>query len=273
MMGTVFDIKEFSLHDGPGARITVFFKGCPLRCLWCHNPEGLSPQKQIMYKSSICVDCGRCRIKCEHEDCKPYGRCLHACPSGCLELAGFDYTADELSKKLLSYKPILDTLGGGVTFSGGEPLMQAEFLFELLDKLKDKIHIAIETCGYAKADVFSEMLKRVDLVIMDIKIADRELHKTYTGVFNDLILNNFNLLKESGKAYLIRIPLIPGYTDTEDNLRRISDIIGNSPCELLSYNPLASVKYSQVGASFMLEAREANAVDLGFFKNATVKKI
>ena len=174
MTGTIFDIKEFSLHDGPGSRVTVFLKGCPLRCLWCHNPEGLSREKQLIHKQNLCTNCNTCYTNCEHDDCKPFGRCVHVCPNGCLEIAGIDYTAEEISKKLLSYKSVLNALGGGITFSGGEPLMQSKFLFDTLEILKGKLHIAVETCAYTDEETFKKLLCLTDHVIMDIKLADRE---------------------------------------------------------------------------------------------------
>lgn len=269
MTGTVFDIKEFSLHDGPGGRVTVFLKGCPLRCQWCHNPEGLSQKPQLMYKDAMCAHCNRCYEKCTHPECEPFGRCVHICPNNCLEISGKEYTADELTKRILPYAPFFKLNGGGVTFSGGEPLMQADFLAEVIDNLKGQgIHTAIQTSGYAPKEVFARIIKKLDYVMMDIKLADRELHKKYTGVYNDIILENFKVLKNSGKEFIIRIPLIPDITDTEDNLKKISEIIGDSPCELLGYNKFAGAKYSMLGMEYALSEKENNKIDLGIFKNA-----
>lgn len=251
MTGTVFDIKEMAVHDGPGIRTTVFFKGCPLRCLWCHNPEGLSREPQLMYKESRCRHCGLCRKPCNHPECKPFGRCLHICPDNLLTVSGRNITASELAEELKkSAEPMGDNFGG-FTFSGGEPLMQAEFLLETVDKLAG-CHLCIETSGYAKQDIFCGVIEKLDFIIMDIKLADSEMHKRYTGVGNEKILANFKLLKESGKPYLIRTPLIPGITDTPENLKAIKELIGDSAWEQLPYNTMAGAKYKMLGMSYGL---------------------
>lgn len=252
MSGIVFDIKEMAVHDGPGIRTTVFLKGCPLRCLWCHNPEGLDIKPQLMYKDTRCLKCGRCLKKCDHEECKPFARCLHACPEGLLSVSGKKYEARELVDELLVSKKVLGDNFGGVTFSGGEPLMQYKFMLEAIEHLKG-INICIETSGYAESGVFKQVLDAVDYVIMDIKLADSSLHKKYTGVSNELILKNFELLKKSSKPYIIRTPLIPNITDTENNLRKIKDIIGNSKWETLPYNNLAGAKYKMLGMDFPMD--------------------
>lgn len=254
MTGTIFDIKEFSLHDGPGARTTVFFKGCPLRCPWCHNPEGLTKQPQLMVIESQCRHCGLCRQSCEHEDCKPFGRCLHACPEHLVRLAGYEITAEALAKRILKNKDFLTSCNGGVTLSGGEPLMQPEFAVELLKKLP-AMHKAMETCGYAPPEVFREVAGCTDYVMLDIKLYDDEEHIRQTGVGNRLILNNLHWLQTSGIDYVIRTPLIPGITDTDDNLRGIAELIGDAPWEKLAYNSLAGLKYPQVGMPFPLRGK------------------
>ena len=242
MTGMVFDIREMTVHDGEGVRLTVFMKGCLLRCEWCHNPEGLYSKQQILYKKVKCMDCGLCKRSCMHEECQPFGRCLHVCPNDCLSLCGEEYTSERLAKKIMAYKPIFDACGGGVTFSGGEPLMQWDFLSQTIDKL-DGIHTAIETSGYASEGIFKEMLAKIDFVYMDIKLFDSELHKKYTGVDNAIIKNNFHILQASGTPYCIRTPLIKGSTDTEENLQAIKRFIGDSPWEKLPENALAKSKY------------------------------
>lgn len=270
MTGTVFDIKEFSLHDGPGARVTVFLKGCPLRCQWCHNPEGLLKRPQLMYKEATCVHCGRCYKPCNHPECQAVGRCVHICANNCLEITGREYAAQALCDRLLPYVPFLKLNDGGITFSGGEPMMQAEFLCELIQLLKRQsdIHVAVQTSGYTDADTFQKVVGQLDYVMLDIKLADRKAHKRYTGVYNDRIIENFRWLKSSGKEFLIRVPLIPDITDTEENLKGISHIIGDSPCELLSYNKLASAKYSMLGMEYTIEKQENRQIDLSIFTNA-----
>lgn len=248
MTGTVFDIKEMAVHDGPGIRTTVFFKGCPLRCKWCHNPEGFLRVPQLMYKEQQCVHCGKCYEKCGHEDCKAFGRCIHICSENCLEVTGREVGVKELAKELKMSADILGDNFGGFTFSGGEPLFQPKFLLELIDELKD-YHLCIETSGYAENEIFKKVIEKLDFVIMDIKLADSKLHKEYTGVNNELILCNFEILKNSGKPYIIRTPLIPNVTDTEDNLSKIEKIIGNSKWEKLPYNDMAGAKYKMLGMS------------------------
>lgn len=246
MIGTIFDIKEMAVHDGPGIRTTVFFKGCPLRCTWCHNPEGLTFEPQLMYKEIRCIDCKSCQRKCEHEDCIPFGRCIHACPENCLEITGRKVSAKDLAKELKESAEILGDTLGGFTFSGGEPLAQPEFLLELLEDLKD-YHLCIETSGFADSKTFKAVIDKLDFVIMDIKFADLLLHKQYTDVDNTNILNNFEILKQSGKPYIIRTPLIPNITDTEENLKAIKAIIGNSEWEKLPFNAAAGAKYKMLG--------------------------
>lgn len=248
MTGIVFDIKEMGVHDGPGLRTTVFLKGCPLRCVWCHNPEGLSREPQLSVREAGCLHCGLCRRGCSHPDCQPFGRCLHICPQGLISVSGREMTPQALAKKLLRNKPLYD-MGGGVTFSGGEPLLQSAFLCRVLDELEG-VSAAIETSGYAEEDVFRRVIDRMDLVYMDIKLADPEQHRKFTGVSNEKILKNLEILRESGKNCVIRTPLIPGITDTPENLATIETLIDGLPWEQLPYNPLAGAKYAYFNMEF-----------------------
>lgn len=249
MIGTIFDIKEMAVHDGPGIRTTVFFKGCPLRCKWCHNPEGLSFELQLMYKDVRCVKCGNCQKECDHTECKPFGRCIHVCPENCLEISGRKVTTNELVNELKKSADILGDDFGGFTFSGGEPLAQPKFLLELIEELKD-YHLCIETSGYSTSEVFKSVIDKLDFIIMDIKLANSELHKKHTGVGNEQILENFQILKNSGKKYIVRTPLIPNVTDLNDNLDAIKKIIGDSEWEKLPYNAMAGAKYKMLGMEF-----------------------
>lgn len=251
MIGTIFDIKEMAVHDGPGIRTTVFFKGCPLRCKWCHNPEGLSFEPQLMYKDARCIGCKNCQKECKHEECKPFGRCIHACPENCLEISGRKISAKELAKELKISAEILGDTFGGFTFSGGEPLAQPEFLLELMEELKD-CHLCIETSGFTDIETFKSVIDKLDFVIMDIKLANIEEHKKYTGVGNEQILANFEILKESGKPHIIRTPLIPDITDTRENLTAIEKIISGSTWEKLPYNAAAGAKYKMLGMEYCL---------------------
>ena len=250
MKGLIFDIKEFALHDGGGIRDTVFFKGCPLRCVWCHNPEGLLPRRELYVRAARCVACGLCRKPCDHPDCAPFGRCLHICPQNLISVAGEEWESAELAKHLLRHKSIFDETGGGVTLSGGEPLLQADFCVELLSHLRGKAHVAIETSGYASSEKFERVTSLCDFVMMDLKLASPEAHREFTGVDNAPILQNARALQRSRKKHLFRVPLIPSITDTEENLRAIAEIAGESPVELLPYNTMAAAKYPNVGREF-----------------------
>ena len=243
--GIVFNIEELTVHDGDGVRVTVFMKGCPLRCSWCHNPEGLKAQPELLYKRVRCAGCGECQKGCGHEDCKPFGRCLHVCPYDCLTVAGERYTPDALATKLNKYKRIFDACGGGVTFSGGEPLIQWEFISEVIDRL-DGINVAIETSGYAPKQVFESAVEKLDFIYMDLKLFDAEAHKRHTGCDNTLIKENFLYLRSSGKPFTIRTPLISGITDTKENLDAIEKFISGANWEKLPENKLAGAKYDML---------------------------
>ena len=254
-VGLLFDIKEFAIHDGPGVRTTVFFKGCPLRCLWCHNPEGISPEKQLMTKASRCRHCGKCRQPCTHPECRPFGRCLYACPDALISVCGKEWSADELTDRLTRDAELLRESGGGVTFSGGEPLMQPDFLTDMLKRMrKADIHTAIETSGAAGPETFSEVARTASLIIMDLKLADPAAHRRFTGADNAVILKNAAFLQKNGIPHLFRTPLIPGITDTERNLGALREIVGDSPWETLPYNTLAGAKYPMLGLPFLYDS-------------------
>lgn len=274
MKGTVFDIKEFALNDGDGIRTTVFLKGCPLRCIWCHNPEGLSPQKQLFVKKKGCINCGLCKKPCNHVDCNEFGRCLHVCPCNLITVAGVEWESKDLAQKLLKQKDVLSTLNGGITISGGEPLMQWEFTAEILSALKGNIHTTLETSGFASQKAFDTVTNLCDFVYMDLKLFDCELHRKYTGVKNDIILENAKRLMASDIAHTFRIPLIPGITDTKENLSAISEFIGDEKVELLPYNNLAGAKYESIGLEFtdQIKLQDKNSSAADYFKNATVRK-
>lgn len=270
MNGVIFDIKECSMHDGPGIRTTVFFKGCPLRCRWCHNPEGLSSKIQLMYKKSKCSGCGRCKVKCEHKICRQFNRCVYACPNDCLSVSGRVTDETELARQILKQKDLLQALNGGVTLSGGEPLMQWEFVCSLIERINE-LHVAIQTSGYATEDIYKKVIDRVDFVMQDIKIFDSAEHKKYTGVENGIILKNINYLMNSNKEFVLRVPLIPGITDTEKNLTEISNFVDFHRVELLRYNSFAGAKYDMLGMKYGMENAESQDGDYTkYFKNATM---
>ena len=241
----VFDIKRYAINDGPGIRTTIFMKGCPLRCVWCHNPEGLSPEPQLMFRKAACRHCGLCRRPCGHPECRPFGRCLHICPEGALSVTGEEITPAALAARLRRSLPMAD----GVTFSGGEPLLQADFLQAVLDELEG-VPCALETCGWAPRETFLAAARRMELVYLDIKLADPALHERYTGVSNAPILANLAVLREGGIPAVIRTPLIPGITDTRENLDAIRALIGDLPWEQLPYNALAGAKYEMLGMEY-----------------------
>ncbi len=257
MTGRVFDIKEFSVHDGPGGRITFFLKGCPLRCLWCHNPEGQSPERELMIRKALCEGCGSCRREREGEAFRRYGIDPAACPKGLITECGTDMTPQQVLDRVLPLKQMLTLSEGGVTFSGGEPLMQWEFVCECARLLRAQgIHVALETCGYAPAEIFRKTVAQMDCVMMDLKIMDPEKHRAATGVSNGDILENARFLMSHGSDFIFRTPLIPGYTDGSENLDRIRTFIGASPWEQLPYNELAGAKYSMVNRIYPLDERK-----------------
>ncbi|MGN0972697.1 MAG: glycyl-radical enzyme activating protein [Aristaeellaceae bacterium] len=270
--GTIFDIKEFSVFDGPGMRQTVFLKGCPLRCSWCHNPEGLSPRPQLMVSWASCVHCGRCREVCPHpEGCTACGRCVDVCPQNIRRIAGTLMTSEELARVVMKDAAYYARYGGGVTFSGGEPLLQAAFLIETLDRLQG-VHRCIETSGFTDAETFRRVVERLDYVIMDLKLMDDSLHRRYTGVSNERILRNAEALMRSGKPCRFRVPLIPGVNDTEDNMQAtaafISSVNPAVPVELLPYHMTAGAKYDMIGKPYtpLFDVNRTVQVHLDLFK-------
>ena len=274
--GIVFDIEEFTVHDGPGIRATVFFKGCPLECNWCHNPEGLSFQPELLIKRESCIECGKCKNRCGHEECRPFDRCLKICPKGLIRVAGEKISSDRLSGRLLRYRRFLEMNQGGITISGGEPLSQPEFLLELMEGLKP-VHLAIETSGHGDTDAFKRAISLSDLVYFDIKHMDPIVHKEYTKAGNKLILENLNVLMQSDRPFVARIPLIPGVNDTDGNLEdtaRFLQDARNLVCvELLPFNPLTGAKYSRVSKQFHPRFRIGKPVNAnsGIFKKRNIE--
>jgi glycyl-radical enzyme activating protein len=261
--GLIFNIQHFSIHDGPGVRTAVFFKGCNLHCLWCHNPESISNKIQVVFYPEKCIGCGKCYINCKHarhtlKDGKhlfdPSGcvRCLECCNSCYAEALvgiGKNVTVDQLMEYILTDKLYYCNTGGGVTFTGGECMMQPDFLAEVLHKCRDNnIHTAVDTAGNVPFSLFDRMIDDIDLFLYDIKAFDSELHKKLTGAGNELILENLSKLSKYGKQIIVRIPYIPGLNDKE--ISKIADFLFELnifKVEILGFHRLGETKYTALG--------------------------
>lgn len=252
----IFDLQRSSFVDGPGIRTTVFFKGCNLRCAWCHNPESQSASRQMLFYQSKCTGCGKCREKCPHtlSSCDLCGKCALYCPHDAREICGREYSVDEVLKEILKDKTFYENTGGGVTFSGGECMLQIDFLEELLKECKrNGIHTAVDTAGHLSWESFTRVLPYTDLFLYDVKCADGEKHKRYTGVDNRLILDNLKKLFSSGAHLWIRIPVIPDFNDTREEMTAIRDLLRSfgkpEKIELLPYHAMGEHKYAALGVS------------------------
>ncbi len=265
----ILEIKGNSLDDGPGIRSVVFFKGCPLACVWCHNPESRSPAAEIAFDSDRCVDCGECRKICPDEalskshrvyvdrgKCRLCFACTEVCPSGALERVGKQMSVEEILTQVLPDKPFFDTSGGGLTLSGGEPTLYMDFVSDLLRMAKvHGLHTLLETCGGFELPRFMELLyPYLDAIYFDLKLMDRAAHKKYCGLSNERIIANFKQLiiatHRDGKILLPRTPLVPGITDGEENLRAMAEFLsglGVKRAALLAYNPLWHEKNRKLG--------------------------
>lgn len=265
----IFDVKRFAVHDGDGIRTTVFFKGCPLSCVWCHNPEGISPKVEIGFYSHKCINCGSCANVCEqkaHEmttnvhsfdrnKCIYCGDCEDACLGDALKLHGKEVSVDDLLPILTEDKSFYETSGGGVTLSGGECLMQADFCRDLLKALKEiGIRTAVDTCGFVPRGSFMKVLPYTDIFLYDLKAYDSEVHKKCTGQSNALIIENLRYLDSVGKAVEIRIPFVPGFNDGE--IEKLAELISElknvTRVKILPYHNYAASKYASLGLAATL---------------------
>jgi pyruvate formate lyase activating enzyme len=269
--GIVFDIKKFSIHDGPGIRTTVFFKGCPLSCWWCHNPEGQSPAPELVLRESRCIRCGACLEVCaqsaiswdgdvvftDREKCVLSGACVEACYAEAREIVGREMTVAQVMAEIERDVAFYDQSGGGVTFSGGEPLSQPGFLLALLRACNEKgIHTAMDTCGFATWETLDSIRKHVDLFLYDLKLMDEAKHREFTGASNELILRNLQRLSARGHNIFLRVPIIPGINDNAENIRQIGAFAAALPhlkrVDILPYHRAAAEKYHRLNKVYGL---------------------
>ena len=268
MKANIFNIQKFSVHDGPGIRTTVFFKGCPLKCMWCHNPESQNLDKEILYDKNKCSLCGSCVKECKNnaieivnnklltnmDKCTFNGDCTLCCVNGARQIVGKEYTVDEVMKEVLKDKVFYKNSKGGVTLSGGEPLINAEFVEKLLGKLKEEnIHTAIDTCGAVDFEILEKVARYTDLFLYDIKSMDHDKHILYTGVSNKNIIDNLIKLSKIHQNINLRLPLIEGINTDENNIDKILELIKGTNIKkinLLPYHDIAIHKYEKLGRKY-----------------------
>jgi pyruvate formate lyase activating enzyme len=270
--GRIFDIKKFAVHDGPGIRTTVFFKGCPLKCWWCHNPESIRPKPELVLFENKCIHCNECFQVClqkaheklqdgsriyHQELCILCGECVEVCYAEALVMEGREVTVEEVMIELRKDLPFYENSGGGITLSGGEPTLQGKFILALLKQCKaESLHTAMDTCGQTQWKTFEKLLPYVDLVLYDLKHMDRVEHKIHTGVSNELIRENLKKIDACDVPIEIRIPIIPGINDAKENILRTTQfLIGIKNIrrvELLPYHNLGESKYRRLGMEYQL---------------------
>lgn len=275
--GTVFDIQRFSIHDGPGVRTIVFLKGCPLSCLWCSNPESQKLKPVLMYQSMNCIHCGRCISACkigaisfnnknfiDRDICTACGECVNVCPTSALTLKGKKMTVEQVIKELKKDAIVYRRSGGGITLSGGEPLVQSEFARELLKACKAQgWHTAIETTAYANTETIEEVFPYIDLALMDIKSTNSEMHKKYTGVSNEKILENAKLVSKITKM-VVRVPLVPDFNSSEKDILELCNYVKTlndiNTVHLLPYHTYGENKYDLLGRDYLMKKTRAFAL-------------
>ena len=260
MKAVIFDIQRFSIHDGPGIRTNVFMKGCPLSCVWCHNPESQSVKKQLAFYANKCVSCGACTSVCDNHKivdgkierdlsaCRFCGKCVEACVGGALEIIGREEDTEDIIKEVLKDKNFYETSGGGITLSGGEPLYQVDATVEILKRAKQEgLNTAIETCGFASADAIKRVSEFVDLFLYDFKESDEEKHIKFTGQSNARIIENLLLIDSLGKKSVLRCPIIPTLNDTVEHFEGIARLAVKlenlTAVEVMAFHRLGFSKY------------------------------
>jgi pyruvate formate lyase activating enzyme len=270
--GIIFNIQRFSVNDGPGIRTTIFLKGCPLKCLWCFNPEGIKTQPEIIWYNEKCGRCFRCIEVCPNhaiihkkisiitnmKKCNTCGKCEEVCFYEARKIIGKYMNVKEVLNEILKDKLFYENSGGGITLSGGEVTLQPEFALSILKESKRKdINTAIETCGYAKWSIFKTLIPYIDLILYDLKQIDEAKHRIYTGVSLDLIIDNLSRIDQIGIPLWIRIPFIPGYTDQEENIFKVANFLSRlqsiQRIDLLLYRTLGIPKYKSLGIKYPLE--------------------
>ena len=269
-MPLFFDIKRYSINDGPGIRITIFMKGCPMSCIWCHNPEGISPQKQKMFSRKRCIGCLSCILACPTEAlsatpdgikidnilCTLCGRCVEVCPSKAMEISGIEYSTDYLMQEIEKETIFMDRSEGGVTFCGGEPLLYPDLLSELLTRCGDLgVHRVVDTTLFAKAESVKKIIPETDLFLVDLKHIDPAKHKEFCGVSNELILSNLKMVAEAETDFIIRIPLIEGINADTKNITNSAKYLSSLPwsrklVNLLPYHEIAAGKHEKMGMTY-----------------------
>ncbi len=269
MYGLITKIQRFSVHDGPGIRTTVFFKGCPLSCTWCQNPENITSHPEILYFHTNCIECKTCievcpnhcfsweeRIKFKSDNCNQCGVCLEDCPVSALKWSSKKISSRKILEEVMRDKAFYDISGGGITLSGGEPLHQIEFCQDIVSRSKALgLHITLDTSGYVANEKLKKIIPFIDLFLYDIKFIDDDLHEKYTGKSNGIILENFQKLCEAKKCIVVRVPLIPRITDSEKNLLQIKNFVQNCKRQIeidyIPFNSLMAQKYHLLGKEYL----------------------
>ena len=269
-MALIFDIKRYAINDGPGIRTTIFLKGCPLRCVWCHNPESWTPQPQKLYKKTKCIGCRSCVEVCPQQalelsphgiiptdnPCVLCGKCVEECPSTALEMCGREWTMDNLMAEIEKERAIMEDSGGGVTLCGGEPLMHPDYSLAILEELGRRgFHRTVDTTLYASRETVVKISDACELFLVDLKLMDSDKHRQYTGVPNELILQNIQYLAEAGKDFFIRIPLIEGVNADEGNMVSTARFLESLPwrrrtVNLLPYHDVGKDKHRRMWSSY-----------------------